>query len=39
MDKSSRKEKYINDQHILKEVSLLDVFLQENFPNIRIRHK
>ena len=34
-----RKEKYINDQHILKIVSVIDAFIQENFPNVQIRHK
>ena len=34
-----QKRKHINDPHILKEVSVTDVFLQENFLNIRIRHK
>ena len=34
-----RKGKYINDTHILKEVSVIDVFLEENFPNVRIIHK
>ena len=34
-----RKGKYINDPHILKKVSVIDVFLQENFLNIGIRHK
>ena len=34
-----RKGKYINDPHILKEVLVIDVFVQENFPHVRIRHK
>ena len=33
-----RKGNYINNQCILKEVLVIDAFLQENFLNVRIRH-
>ena len=34
-----RRGKYINDQHILKEVAIIDALFNENFPHIRIKHK
>ena len=34
-----RKGKYINDPCILKEISVIDVFLEESFPSVRIRFK
>ena len=34
-----RRGKYINDQCILKEVVILDAFLHENFPHVKIKHK
>ena len=34
-----RKGKYINDPHILKEVAIIDAFLHENFPYVRIKPK
>ena len=34
-----RKGKYIDDPHILKEVLVIDAFLQANFLNVRITHK
>ena len=36
---SGRKGKYINDPCILKEIVVIDAFLQGNFQNIRIRHQ
>ena len=33
------KGKYINDPHILKEVSVIDAFLHQCFQNIRLRHQ
>ena len=35
----ARKGKYINEPHILKEVILIDTFLQENFMSIKFRHQ
>ena len=35
----SKKGKYINDPHILKKVSVIDVFLYEYFPDTRLRHQ
>ena len=35
----ARKGKYINDSHILKEVLVIDIFLHEYFPHIRLRHQ
>ena len=32
------KGKYINDPCVLKEVTVIDMFLQENFTEIRFRH-
>ena len=34
----TRKGKYINDPCILKEVTVIDMFLQDNFTDIRFRH-
>ena len=34
-----RSGKYINDPCILKEVVIIDTFLHEHFPQIRIKHK
>ena len=34
----ARKGKHINDQHILKEIVVIDTFLQDNFTDIRFRH-
>ena len=34
----ARKGKYINDPLILKEVSVIDAFLQDYFPDIVPRH-
>ena len=34
-----RRGKYINGLCILKEVAIIDSFLHENFPHVRIRHK
>ena len=33
----ARKGKYLNDPSIMKEVSVIDAFLHECFPNIRLR--
>ena len=33
-----KKGKHINDPQVLKEVSVIETFLQKNFPNYRIRH-
>ena len=34
----ARKDKYINNPHILKEVLVIDTFLQDNFTDIRFPH-
>ena len=34
-----RKGKYINGPCILKEVAIIDAFLHENFPHVRMEHK
>ena len=34
-----RRGKYINDPHILKEAAIIDAFLHEKFPNVRIKQK
>ena len=34
-----RRGKYINDPRILEEVAIIDAFLHENFPHVRIRQK
>ena len=34
-----RRDKYINAPHILKEVVIIDPFLHENFPHVRIKQK
>ena len=34
-----RRGKYIYDPHILKEVAIIDAFLNENFAHVRIKHK
>ena len=34
-----RRGKYINDPPVLKEVAVIDVFLDENFPHARIKQK
>ena len=34
-----RRGKYINGPLILKEVLIIDAFLHENFPQVRIKHK
>ena len=34
-----RKDKYIDDPRILKEVMIIDAFVHENFPQVRIRQK
>ena len=31
----ARKDKYINDPCILKEVMVIDAFLQDNFKNVK----
>ena len=33
----ARKGKYINNPHILKEVMVIDAFLQENFTDVKFR--
>ena len=33
------KGKFINDPCILKEVAIIDVFLHENFPHVKITHR
>ena len=33
-----RKGKYINNPHILNEVAIIDAFLHEHFPHVRIKH-
>ena len=35
----ARKGKYKNDPCILKEVMVIDAFLQENFANVKFRHQ
>ena len=35
----TRKGKYINDPCILKEVMVIDAFLQDNFTNVKFRHQ
>ena len=34
----TRKGKYINHTHVIKEVMITDTFLQDNFTDIRFRH-
>ena len=34
-----RRDKYINEPHILKEVVIIDIFLHENFLHVRIKKK
>ena len=34
-----RRGKYINNPRILKEVVIINAFLHENFPQVRITHK
>ena len=34
----ARNGKYINDPCMLKEVLVIDTFLHEYFPNVRLRH-
>ena len=34
-----RRGKYINDSHILKEIVIIDAFLHEHFPHVRIKQK
>ena len=34
-----RRGKYINDLHIQKEVAIIDAFLHENFPHVKIKQK
>ena len=34
----ARKAKYMNDPCILKEVMVIDMFLQDNFEDIRFKH-
>ena len=33
------KGKYIGDPHILKGIAIIDAFLHETFPNVRIKPK
>ena len=35
----ARKGKYINDLCILKEVVVIDAFLQDNFTKVKFRHQ